>query len=167
MFNNWIHLTITTLGQSIHICTNDFTITNNTNAYNNELWSIRKIDSLTNDFMVIFNYLLNQIHKNHDCIITSITFVIILITKTTDNNSISTANYTNAVINLNNYHSNTMTNNGTNTTNSITTNKYKDLKSTTKFSNNVIIATYFQHWYDLSSIETNSILYWIISLSSK
>ena len=64
-----------------------------------------RIESPIYDFMVIFNYLLHQTHQNHDCLIAPITVVkiiFILITKTNDNNSISTANYINTTININN-----------------------------------------------------------------
>ena len=145
----------------IYICTNNYTITNNTTAYNNEFGSIRRIDSPINDFMVIFHYLLNQIYKNHDCIITSITIVIIflLIIRTTDNNSITIINCTNAMIKINNYCSNTFTTNGTNTTNTITTKCYKDLISTT----NLVTTRSLPYTFNIDAIyhQMKQVLYYI------
>ena len=128
---------------SIYIYNNEFTITNNTNAYNNELWSITRIESTIKDFMVIFNYLLNQIHTKHNYIIAPIKIFIVMIT-TTDNNNISITNGTNTTININNSCFNKHNDNQWhNTTNSIIRNNKKDLKSTIKFRNNTIIAYTF------------------------
>ena len=121
----------------IYICHNDLTINNNTNAYNNYftiptirpvLWSIRRIDSTINDFMVIFNYLSTQIHKNHNYFIAPITMIktmFIVIITTIDNNNISVVTYTNITININNSCLNKQCHN---TTNDISTNYYKDFQ---------------------------------------